>query len=692
NQLVDIEGSISRNTEDQLMVKMAQVDIRNINGFINKELSGLVDGTFNISGWYENFKIENELFIDELRINDFLVGDIYGQNVWNKDTKLFDLNLTIGNDSIHTMSLKGTFNPAEKGSVAMDAELNYMNIDILEPFIEGYFSELEGYATGDFKISGPLFALNIDGTGFIEEGHMIINYLRTHYDFDGDFTFSEDEIFISKIEIIDEANNHGELSGRIYHGGFQTMEVDLQGEFERLMILNTTPKDNDLFYGQGYATGNVSFTGPTSNLSISATAKSEKGTKIFIPIGGLESVQKEDFISFVNFSDTTASRNKKESIEKLDLNGVKLDLNLDITPDAYCEIIFDIKAGDIIRGRGNGDLKLVIDTNGEFSMFGPLTIQEGWYNFTLYNIINKEFTIVPGGKITWYGDPYEGVMNLSASYDQLASFAPILNQDWVDSPDLKRKYITRVMMGLSGPLLNPEIDFNISSENLPRNISVTGTGGTTSVDLNFEFDSFIKKIDEQELKRQVFSLIVLRKFSPPESFNTGGALSNSVSELFSNQLSYWISQVDENLEIDFDVDLTSFDREAFNTFQLRLSYTFLDGRLRVTRDGSFVNHQNQVNVNSLAGDWLVEYLLRDDGKLRVRMYNKANYNNITSNIDIENRGANTTGFSLQYTQSFEEFFKEMTRIFKKKEEKKENEKPSANNQAIRNKEDEIENS
>jgi len=138
-------------------------------------------------------------------------------------------------------------------------------------------------------------------------------------------------------------------------------------------------------------------------------------------------------------------------------------------------------------------------------------------------------------------------------------------------------------------------------------------------------------------------------------------LANSVSELFSNQLSNWMTQVDENLTI--DVDLGSFDQETFNTFQLRLSYTFLNGRLRITRDGTMGNSTqnsntqaptagNTSNVSNIAGDWTVDYLLTSDGKFKVKMYNRTNVNPILSGTS--NQNTFTTGVSLLYTQSFNE--------------------------------------
>jgi hypothetical protein len=190
-------------------------------------------------------------------------------------------------------------------------------------------------------------------------------------------------------------------------------------------------------------------------------------------------------------------------------------------------------------------------------------------------------------------------------------------------------------------MLSPDLDFDIRVEELPD-------------DLQQAFDETKAQFfDTEETKRQVFSLIILKRFLPRDAFTIAGGstVENSVSELISNQLSYWISQFDENLEI--DIDLGSFDQEAFNTFQLRLSYAFLDGRLQVTRDGVFTNaYTNTATAASIIGDWTVEYQLSDDGKLRVKVFSKNN--NINQNIGLENNAINT-GVSLLYTTSFDRF-------------------------------------
>ncbi|MBA4058422.1 MAG: translocation/assembly module TamB, partial [Marivirga sp.] len=261
------------------------------------------------------------------------------------------------------------------------------------------------------------------------------------------------------------------------------------------------------------------------------------------------------------------------------------------------------------------------------------------------------------------------ILNIDASYNQLASLYPIVDQAVAAAPQLKRKYPVQVLLKLDGPMLSPLINFDITAKDLPQNVITE----TRTVNLDLEFTAFKNKLDEQELKRQVFSLIILRRFSPPESFNTSGSVVSSLSELLSNQLSYWMSQVDENLEI--DVDIASMDQESFNTFQLRFSYTFLNGRLRVTGDGTFNNTSSQPtstqgNPSNVAGDWTVDYKLTADGKLRVKMYSRTNLNPILNTVNSQT--AMTTGASIIHTQSFNEL-RDLF-ISSRKQRKKEQEK------------------
>ena len=678
NQSIQMNGHLSDNPDKKMFFQVNDLDLAILNVITDKKFTGTLNADIQLMNYYQNPSIQNDILIDSLTINDFLIGDITGNNIWDNTEKKFNVNFFIDRQQARIVNLQGDYTPAHDDPLNLNAHFEQASVRILEPFLQDIFGSMDGNVTGAFKITGTLQDPQINGEGMVHNGQLMVLYTKTLYQFNGVIALKPEAIIFKNIELMDTYKNKGSLSGTIYHRNFYQMRVDLSADFRNFQVLNTTARDNTLFYGQGYATGNVQFLGPVANMKIISNARTEKNTRIYIPIGGSSSVEKKEFINFINLTDTTQVvevSTKTAHDNRVDLTGLTFELNLDVTPDMYCEIIFDIKSGDIIRGRGNGDLKLQLDTKGEFNMFGSVEFSEGWYNFTLYDLINKEFEIKKGSRITWFGDPYAALLDINATYNQLASFAAIVNDpNLANSPELRRKYPVQVLLMLDGPLLSPQISFDILANDLPQSVNVANN----LVRLDFLFETFKSNLDEQGLMKQVFSLIVLRKFSPPDAFfNPSGTLYNSVSELLSNQLSYWMSQVDENLEI--DVDLGTMDQEAFNTFQLRLSYTFLNGRLRITRDGTFGNSgyndqatNNRGNLASIAGDWTVDYFLTADGKFKIKMYNRTNYNQLSTSLN--NQSYLTTGVSLQHVQSFNEL-KDLIRFARTKNRKESERKP-----------------
>jgi len=657
NQSAMINGFISEDPSRSLILSIDSLNLNILNSLLQEKISGVVNGNVEAKDLYHNPFVQNKLVIKNLTVDEFLVGDVTGLNLWNREQKRFDLNLSLERNGKKTVEMEGFYDPSLASPLEVNAKLENTNIKIIEPFMRGIFSGMDGALTGNYTINGTFLEPIIRGDGKIQSAQLTIDYLKTKYYITGSLGFSPTQITFKDFILLDELKNKASLDGFLAHRNYNEFRINLDANFKNFQLLNTSAKDNDLFYGQAFGTGNLNILGPLSNLKISATARSEKGTRIFIPLNGSsDNTSKKDFIAFVNFADTFKIKKEEQKLKnnKNEPTGITMDMNLDITPDAYAEIIFDIKSGDIIRGYGNGDLKLQIDTKGEFTMFGAYEFERGNYNFTLYDIINKEFSINKGSRITWFGDPYEATLAINASYKQLVSFAPTIsdqstNQSTsvVNTPQMRRKYPAEVLLKLDGAMMSPQISFDIVAKDLPNQVPMDPP--RPSVALSQEFKQFRAKLDEQELKRQVFSLIMLRRFSPPDAFATGGGstLYSSVSELLSNQLSYWLTQVDQNLEVNFD--LGNFDQEAFNTFQLRLSYSFLNGRLRVTRDGVFNNQYNRSEVANMLGDWTVDYLLTPDGKFKVKMYNRTNINQLSA---LTSQTAITTGFSLMNTQNF----------------------------------------
>ncbi len=664
-QMISANGVISPNPEKSLDIKASNLNLNLVNPLINKEISGRLSGEFSLAGLYQTPTMVSNIYINQLAINQFEIGDIYSSNDWDQDSKLFEIQFIVSRNDQPTILVNGVFNPLDRQN-ALNLNAAFMNarLNMLEPFIETIFSNLQGNITGNIHLTGPVRSPVVTGQGAFNQAGLRVNYLNTFYTVEGTWAFDSSNIYLQQLALTDDAGHHASLNGKFTHRHFKNFRLDLRGEMTDFKVLNTTASDNSLYYGTGIGTGTVTFTGPVEDITIRAKAITNKGTKFFLPMGDSQTSKFEDFISFVDFSDSLNSLDF-EAKEDVKITGINMEFDLEITEDAYGEIIFDINSGDIIRGRGKGHLSMNINTQGEFTMLGTYEIVDGRYNFTMYNIVNKEFTIQPKSKITWSGDPYNGIMDIDATYKVATSLAPLVDTAYQDMPDVKRIYPTEVLLGINGPLLSPDIAFAILIDDYPK----------SNVDLDTQVKAFLNTIatDQQELNRQVFSLLILRKFSPPNSFSSSGTIGSSVSEFVSNQLSYWISQVDENLTI--DMDLGQLDENALNTFQLRVSYAFMEGKLIVTRDGGFTNPNNEATVGSIAGDWTLEYLLSDDGKLRIKLFNKTNYNQLNSSTGSASQALITGGFSLIYTTSFDSLG-DLFRNTRKKKEQKPNIEPS----------------
>ncbi|PIQ48972.1 MAG: hypothetical protein COW03_07390 [Cytophagales bacterium CG12_big_fil_rev_8_21_14_0_65_40_12] len=674
---LDGEVSVKKDSSQSLMVSFQDVEVANLNSLTLKSYSGKINGAINAQNLLYAPLLFGDLQIKDFRIDEFLVGDAKGALIWNDRFKKFDINMNVDRLDKRIISLSGDFFPS-KGTdqLNLDLNLNEANLNISEPYIEDYFTNIAGTVSGNMKITGPINAPLVRGNGTINGGGIRINYLNTEYKFDGSLSMDKDLIEIPELQFKDVNGNPAQFGGEIRHNAFKNFSLNLFGNLTDFQVLNTSVDNGDLYYGDAFASGTLNIRGAASNLTINADVTTRPNSKLFIPINEGVDAGEVDYITFIDRTDTAKNIiNNIDEVEKIKIEGLKLDLNINVTPDAYVEIIIDPKTGDIIRGRGNGQLRLEIDTQGEFRMTGGLNITEGAYNFSLYNLIVKEFNIEQPSRITWSGDPFTGVMDINASYAQNTSIAPILaitgvvgQTDGSATAAATRRYPTKVLLKLDGPLLSPNINFDIDLSQVV----------TQDIQLQTSLNAFKNRIasDEQELNRQVLNLIVLNSFTEVGGLNIGGrSTTQNVSQLLSNQLSQLVAQLDENLEIDFD--LTDLDKDAFNTFQLRLSYTFLNGRLRVTREGGLSNQANSqvsntVDVSSIAGDWTAEYLLTSDGRYKVKVYSRANYN-IASALTTGNGTNQTTGASISQSSSFNslrEFFSGIEDKRRKKTQKK----------------------
>jgi hypothetical protein len=663
NQRLSAQGIISPDPQQPpLQLDIANFDLGTLNSVTGQRLGGRLNMKASVSGIYNDLAINSTLAVDSLVYEGVAIGQVAGRGDWDNPSGQLRVNLDVARQQQRVLAVTGYLAPkSATQQFNLVGRLDDAPVVLAQPFLTGILDRLGGTGQGELMLGGLFSAPTLTGAVDVQNGRFTFGYLGTTYTFADRITFTNTSILLAGIKLRDAQGNTGTVDGTVNHQGFQNMSLNLRANFRKFQVLSTTRKDNDLYFGTAYASGTATVRGPVDDLVVDVRATSEAGTRLALPLDNAAKAQQATYIKFVN-------RNLPDSVKrrqavtaaalaaqnKVDLSGIQLNMNLTVTPDAYLEILLDEATGDVIRGAATGQLRLAIDTRGEFNMYGQVEIVRGAYNFTLQGLVNKEFVVRPGGVITWNGDPLDGQMNVTATYTQRTSLAPILqNNNGTGSGSGAAVVPVTAVMNLTGPLLLPVIKLALEFDDAPSS-------------LQNDLASFIALLrnDEQELNRQVFSLLVFRTLSQQNAFTSvslsgqGNAVQNSLGQIISSQLGALTSQIDQNLEIDFNINGLTADQ--LQALQVRLSYSFLNGRLRLTREGGISNATTTTtsttgitttNQSSLLGDFSLEYFLRPDGKFRAKLRYETTprTGDLINNV---NQNQARAGISLLHTEEF----------------------------------------
>ncbi|MCC6690118.1 MAG: translocation/assembly module TamB [Bacteroidia bacterium] len=656
HQLIKVSGNSSRFSNDSMVISLTTFNLANLNKFTEAaglKLKGIVDGKTTVSGIYSTPMIISNTSFKDFKINNESFGNGYVKTIWDSDKDALALDGLFSKDILPNILFSGYYYPKKNNDINMTLTLNSLSLDLLKPYVKDYCKDFLGQFSGTIAVKGPIAKPELTGILHVDAQKINVDYLGTWYSFKHDIIIQPNSFGVENMTVYDQIyeqnkkNNSisekdrilgagtANITGKVYHDNFKNFQLDFDITPQKLMVLNTNEEQNNLYYGQAYVTGPyINISGYVNNLIlIEASVKTDKvniakksgKTKLYIPLSGTAEVSQNNFITFVSHDTTNSKKNKY----KVDLSGIQLNFDLDVTPDAEVQMIFDQKVGDVIKAMGSGTVNMEINTLGKFNMYGNYTVESGDYLFTLQNVINKRFDVEQGGTIKWSGDPYDADINLSAAYKLRTSLSPLFPGD--STGTYKRRYPVDCKMILSNKLMSPDIAFDID---LP-----TVNEGTRRDVRNMVNNDL-------EMNRQVFSLMVLGSFVTPQSLagngETGNAGKAASSELLSNQLSNMLSKISK--DFDLGVKYRAGDKVSNEELQLALSTQLFNNRMSI--DGNFgVSSRVAQTTNTLVGDVNIEYKLTDDGKMRVKAFNRTNDNAIVN-------------LSSPYTQGIGVFYRE----------------------------------
>lgn len=676
---VELHGVLSEMLSDTFTVEVGNITPELLSPFFpNGTFDSLqfhLGGRVKVAGALGQAKIVGESYLNDLVYLGYRYGSFdlkVGQRTLNK---VLDLDLFSRRGVLKNTSFRGKFKFGG-AEPSLDADLYIpegTTVGILTPFLSGIATTESGTIGGNVRIEGPVKDLIMQGDLNARDVTMGVDYLGTKYRFDeADFLVKSNGIFTRyPIRVFGKLKKgKAKATFAFTHNHFKDLALDLNVyDAQKLRIIETTEADNDLFYGTAWGNGSCRIWGPLDKINIKMDMTPTENSKLSILYPTLNTNTVAGNIIFRNhFGKVVGNSKAKKSSSGLG----NIDLMIRATPDLETEFLIDKRLGDMIKGRGTGDIRIVYDENGRFFLNGQYTIKSGLYVFSLpgINLLTKKITLTEGGKITWVGDPYDANLGLSGKIEKRISPAQLMVGSGNASGTNYPPTLIVSVLNINGSLMKPQIGFDLQAPEL-----------AVSAGSNSDVNAVIQRIrqDKDETMRQAIALLIFGNFLPP-SFSSGnptsgnvvsgvGVAGNSVSNIASSVVNDIFQKYGIKTKIQVNIDDvrrnsgTSSNTQVFVNSEWNLSDRL---KLNLNYDPTVA-----VLVSSIAVplNFNLEYSTRNEN-WRLKMFSRSNNLLLQQSGTITNGvSGNTLGGGALYRREFETFRRKTMPITSTTEEK-----------------------
>ena len=612
-----------------------------------RNISGITNGTLDITFNNDQFGGEVDVKIDSMIFNDVMLGDALVSLSSTEDQEAYQLSFNTIDNGFMTSSLEGLISSENENNLNLNATFQSFPAAILDQLIGNAMTDVHGHIDGSVSIDGKWSQPMLQGEFFLDGFEFSVPYLNVKYGLvDGSSVkVSPTSFAFEPTTLIDRLNSTtASFDGTVLHQNFRFFNLDMNFTSPNFLILDTDDSYDNNYYGKAFFNGKARIHGPTQSLTFDLDGSSAEGTNIVIAVDNRGSIEDVSYLKFVHKNATESADNQTSSPSLL--KGLTLNFDLSITQDADLELLFDSDTGSKLSGSGVGSILMEINTDGNFNVFGDFIALNGIYQFKNFGILEKEFRLEPGGTILWNGNPLDAQLNLQAIYEVPGGANPAI---LLENPGLNRKIPTDVKIDLTGRIMQLEApSFSIDFPNTSANVRN---------DLAYKLD------DEERRQIQAISLLSQGVFISDLSLSaiTAQALTNNLFQKASGVFESIFSGDEEKLKLGLNYLQGDRNSESIARTRDRLGLTLvtkvsdrllINGKLGVPFGG--------VEETIIVGDVTIEFLLSKDGALRARIFNRENeFQYFGDELGY------TQGVGLSYQVEFDDFKSLIKKIVKK---------------------------
>lgn len=647
-----LDGVVSRRLQDSVQLTLHNFELAPFSQFTSSmgyRVDGRTNGSATMKAVLGAGEVQADIVVDSISINDLAVPSIWLRSRWDFIQNRAGI-LVQQRENLDTL-VRGFYAPSQKRYYAR-ATLDAVELSALDPLLKGVVERTGGNADVDIALRGSGKEANLSGQIAVRDFTTTVDFTQVTYTMPrAVIEVKNNHLIAEGVPLYDPEKNEGLFSIDLNLEHLSNIFYSVKVLPKELMVLNTTSKDNDLFYGRIFASGSATIAGSKGGVKMDIVATTEGDSEFYMPLSGQSNAKTADFVTFVTPEqiDTTDYLVRKKLLfqqqgRKKEAAGSTMDITmaLNVQDNTAFQLVIDPTVGSALKGRGNGMLNLHINPgNGIFNMYGDYTLIEGSFLFSLQNIISKKFIIESGSMIQWTGEPVDARLDINAVYKLKTSLQPLLNTVTASSDDDQsgsrisdRSVPVDCKIHIGGRLSNPQLDFSVV-------VPVT----------DIETQAVVASVlNTQEAQAQQFiSLVALGTFSNSGSANIGASSGVATGlEMLTNQLTNWFSTDDYRIILNYRAGSEMTGDEVDFGFSTNL----INNRLLVEVEGNYIIDNKQAvsnNVSNFMGEAHVTWLIDKSGNLRLKAF--------TQTIDRfdENQGLQETGIGISYKEDFNNF-------------------------------------
>ena len=620
HQYIRANGVASKRSDDSLRVELGNIDAGFILPFVLPEkefkLGGYATGWATLYNLFNQPVFEADVRLDSTRMNDMPLGTTYAQVALDKETK----NILINGD---------VYTPTKRLVAHVDGEVitasghwgitvypDSIPLSFINHWTEGIIADISGYGSGVVDVFGENHKVWVTAKVKAEDGALTIPFTGCRYYLNDSVTMDSTSIQFRNIMLHDEEQHTLLLDGALYHDCFKNFRYGFDVQVNDALALNLPDKAGEMLQGRVYANGKVRIEGNEAEVNIQADARTVGKSRFRFSIDYASTASESNFIQFVDHN-TVSIYSTGEEEEEPDLpltwtrpsnTRILLAMNIEVDQHLLAQLVLGERNGDILQGRGSGSLRFTYDSqNEDIKLMGNYVLQQGTLDFTVGNVIRRQFVISEGSSVSWSGNVEQPQLDVTAKYKVTASLKDLFGSEISQLATTRTSVPVNTCLTLRGTLDNPILQFGIELPNSDENIQ-----------------SQVKAIinTDEMLMRQVVYLLVFGKFFMPEYMTSTQYIGvnesySLLSSTITGQINAWLSKLTNVFTMGVNIRTDGEGADASQEYEAQFQLQPVE---RLLINGNVGYRYNDIANQPFFGDLDVEVMLTEDGRLRLKGY------------------------------------------------------------------------